>query len=326
MTFWKRCQNTYWNRSRGMSIRLRSETSGDEEAIDIVNCRAFGEMDEANLVRLLRTYYPAFDRRYSITAWDDEQLVGHALFTPAQIRLMGKTVKALAVGPVAVLPESQRTGIGGELLRRGHELGKRDGFRLTFLLGHPEYYPRHGYKACFGFARVTIDTENLPPATQKFHRSPVQLADVPWLVERYAAEWAEVDFGWLWGMNLNEWTIPCVSAMLWWTEDGRRAAYTLAKSGGWPQESKWKMMLAEDPMLAREVISTIKPKTLEHHPSGWLAKNVLDPKWGTAEVNASRAAMACELEEGILQPYLQALESNEHLPGFCNWPLPFMLC
>jgi len=309
-----------------MNIRLRSETLGDEDAIDIVNCVAFGEMDEANLVQLLRTYYPAFDRRYSITAWDGEQLVGHALFNPAEMRLMGQTVKALAVAPIAVLPEWQRKGIGGELLRFGHELGRRDGFRLTFLLGHPEYYPRHGYQPCFGFAKVTIDTENLPEPSTSFQRLPVRISDVPWLVERCTAEWSEVDFSWLWGMNLSEWTIPFVNAMVWWTEDGRRAAYTLAKSGGWPKESKWKVILAEDPVLALEVISTIKPNTLEHHPSGWLAKNVLDLEWGTVEAKVSRAAMACELEAGILRPYLQGLESGERLPGFCNWPLPFMLC
>jgi predicted N-acetyltransferase YhbS len=309
-----------------MSIRLRSETLEDEEAIDIVNCRAFEEMDEANLVRCLRTYYPAFDRRYSITAWDGEQLVGHALFTPARIRLMGQTVRALAVGPVAVLPERQRSGIGGQLLRFGHELGRRDGFCLTFLYGHPKYYPQHGYQACFGFAKVTIDTEKLPTPSLKFKRLPIRPADVPWLVERCAAEWAEVDFGWLWGMSLNEWTIPGVNALVWWTEDGRRAAYTLAKSGGWPKESKWKIILADDPALAREVIATIKPKTLEHHPSGWLTRNALAPKWGTSEVKMRQAAMACELEEGALQPYLQALECNKRLPGASFWPLPFMLC
>lgn len=86
------------------------------------------------------------------------------------------------------------------------------------------------------------------------------------------------------------------------------------------------MLLAEDPALAREVIATIRPATIEHHPSGWLARNVLDPTWATCEVELSQAAMACELQEGVLQPYLQALESGKRLPGFTRFPLPFLAC
>ena len=91
-----------------MGIELRCEQPGDEEAVDIVNCRAFHSMDGANIVRLLRQYHPAFDRRYSVTAWDGARMVGHSLFTPADLRLMGRTVRALAVGPVAVVPQYQR--------------------------------------------------------------------------------------------------------------------------------------------------------------------------------------------------------------------------
>ena len=305
-----------------MSIRLRSERVGDEDAIDMVNCRAFEEMDEAHLVRLLRAYYPAFDRRYSITAWDGDEMVGHALFSPARIRLIGQTVAALALGPIAVLPERQRTGIGGQLIRYGHELGNRDGFSLSILYDHPSYYPRHGYRACFGFGKVMIEPDKLPPATRKFQRWPVQPADIPWLVERHAAEWTDVDFGWLWGTSLSEWTIPCLNAIMWRTEEGQRAAYTVAPVG----RGKCTMLLAEDPVLARDVIATIRPTTMEHHPSGWLARNVLDPAWATVEVKLSQAAMACELQEGVLQLYLNALDAGKRPPGFSLMPLPFMAC
>ena len=64
-----------------MRINLRSEMPGDAESIDRVNCTAFGSMNEANIIRLMRMYHPAFDRRYSITAWHADTMVGHALFT-----------------------------------------------------------------------------------------------------------------------------------------------------------------------------------------------------------------------------------------------------
>jgi len=305
-----------------MSIRLRGEMPGDEEAIDVVNCRAFEEMDEANLVRLLRDYYPAFDRRYSVTAWEGQELVGHALFNPVRIRLMGQAVMALLVGPVAVLPERQKTGIGGELLRFGHELGRRDGFCLTFLYGHPSYYPRHGYRACFGFGKVTIDTDKLPPATQTFKRMPVRPADLPWLAQRHAVEWSDVDFSPAWGTNLSEWTIPCLNAVMWWTQDGRRAAYTVDKPG----REKCRMLLADDPEVAKEVIATIRPKAMSHHPAGWLARSALDSEWATAQAEPSEAGMACELRENALEPYVKAIDAGTRLPGFTLGPLPFLAC
>ena len=47
-------------------------------------------------------------------------MVGHALFSPVRLPLMGETVRALAV-----LPNFQRQGIGGPLLGYGHDLGRR---------------------------------------------------------------------------------------------------------------------------------------------------------------------------------------------------------
>lgn len=311
-----------------MGVHLRRERPGDEEVIDLVNYRAFEAMNtkdgvaaasEADLVRYLRAYHPGFDRRYSVVAWDADEAVGHALYTPANIRLMGETVRALAVGPVAVIPERQRTGIGGELLRFGHEMGRRDGFALTFLCGHPSYYPRHGYRPCHGFAQITLDLEKLPQPTQQFRRLPVQSADVPWLVERCEVEWADVDFGWLWGDARSEWTMPGLIALVWWTEDDRRAAYTLADG-----KRQWQMVLGDDPRLVREVIATIRPASLKQHADGWLARNVIQPEWGRVEVNRSDAAMACELQNGALQPLIYALEGGERLTGACNWPLPFV--
>ena len=81
-------------------VKIRSEMAGDEDAIDAVICRAFGRMNESHLVRLLRDHYPGFDRRYSLTAWEGDQMVGHALFTAARIHLVGRTVKALALAPI----------------------------------------------------------------------------------------------------------------------------------------------------------------------------------------------------------------------------------
>ena len=84
------------------------------------------------------------------------------------------------------------------------------------------------------------------------------------------------------------------------------------------------MLLADDPALARDVIATIKPESMDHHPSGWLARNVLEKEWAAAEVKPSKAAMACELEEGALEPYVKAVAAGDRPPGSCVFPLPVM--
>ena len=47
-----------------------------------------------------------------------DEMVGHALFSPVRLRLMGETVRAL-------LPNFQLQGIGGQLLGYLHYLGRR---------------------------------------------------------------------------------------------------------------------------------------------------------------------------------------------------------
>ncbi len=303
-----------------MALRITAERPGDEDAIAEIVCKAFDSSLEANIVSGMRLHYPTFDRRFSLVAWDGEDCVGHALFTPTRLRLLGEPVLALGVGPVAVVPERQRQGIGSELMRHGHELGRREGFSLAFLVGHPEYYPRFGYQACYGFAEITVDTEKLPGPSQRLFGRPVRPADLPWLAHRFAAEWADVDFAPIWGTTLAEWTAPGVSAVVWCTGEGARAAYML-----WKHPGECLVLLAEDPHLARDAIAQWRPRTLAHHPSGWLARQVVDPAWGHATVEVSEAAMACELREGVLHRYLSAVDARLRPPGSTVWPLPFLV-
>lgn len=305
-----------------MILEIRGERPADAPSIDNVVSDAFGTMDEANLVRGLRDHYPAFDARLSLTAWADDEMVGHALFTPAMVRIMGATLPAVSLGPIAVKKALQKKGIGSQLIRHGHELAGRLGFRFAFLLGHPTYYSRFGYKESFGFGKIKLDISKLPKPGRKFRIQPVLPADIPWLVERFETEWQDVDFNWRFGTALSEWRLPFLNARMWWTEDGRRAAYTVDLPG----PAKCRMLLADLPDLAREVIFTIRPPSLEQHPSGWLAKNAISSNWGTAEAKSSPAAMACPLQEDVLDPLWKERASDSRPPGACFFPLPFLAC
>ncbi|MDQ3760813.1 MAG: N-acetyltransferase [Actinomycetota bacterium] len=103
--------------------------------------RAFGRPDEADLVDAVR-HTESFLPELSLAAWDVDHLVGHILFSGAQLEA-GAPVLALA--PMAVLPDRQRRGIGSLLVEAGLERARATEFQLVVVLGHPEYYPRFGF-------------------------------------------------------------------------------------------------------------------------------------------------------------------------------------
>jgi putative acetyltransferase len=123
-------------------VRIREETAADSAAIHEVNRRAFGREDEARLVEALRD---GGHVRASYVAEDDGRIVGHILFSSLPIVTEDRTVEALALAPMAVLPSHQRQGIGSALVREGLHACREAGHRIAVVLGHPAFYPRFGF-------------------------------------------------------------------------------------------------------------------------------------------------------------------------------------
>jgi putative acetyltransferase len=127
-----------------MNVLIRPETSADHDAIRQVNGLAFGQDAEAQLVDALRD---GGYLRVSLVAERDGKVVGHLLFSDLPIVTEAGTVPALALAPMAVLPEFQNQGIGSALVRRGLEVCKEQGHRIVVVLGHPHFYQRFGFSA-----------------------------------------------------------------------------------------------------------------------------------------------------------------------------------
>jgi putative acetyltransferase len=116
---------------------VRPETPGDIAAIRVVEEAAFGQSAEARLVDDLRA---AGDSVFSLVAVDNGTVIGHTIFSRLQAPF-----PALALGPVAVLPERQRTGVGSRLIREAIARSEVAGWTGIFVLGDPAFYRRFGF-------------------------------------------------------------------------------------------------------------------------------------------------------------------------------------
>jgi putative acetyltransferase len=124
-------------------LTVRQERPEDIEAIRVVNQAAFGQPQEGRLVDALRANGAVL---LSLVATFDDRVVGHILYSPVAVGSGGETVIGAGLGPMAVLPEYQRRGIGGKLIETGVRDLREIGCPLIVVLGHPEYYPRFGFE------------------------------------------------------------------------------------------------------------------------------------------------------------------------------------
>jgi putative acetyltransferase len=134
-----------------MYVQIRREAAGDEAAIYTVNRLAFAQDAEAGLVDALR-HDDAFIPELSLVADAGTDVVGHILFTRIVIEdEPGTAQPSLALAPMAVLPEFQQQGIGGQLIRAGLERARALGHRSVIVLGHETYYPKFGFRPASGW-------------------------------------------------------------------------------------------------------------------------------------------------------------------------------
>jgi len=136
-------------------LHITEEQEYDFAIIQEINRLAFGREDEAALVaRLTRLG----DKRISLVAKLNEEVVGHILFTPLCLE-GAPTLNAYGLAPMSVLPAKQRQGVGGALIKAGLEECAKRGLDAVFVLGHNSYYPRFGFVLAgeMGFHYESID-------------------------------------------------------------------------------------------------------------------------------------------------------------------------
>lgn len=134
-------------------MRIRHTNQTDLAAVCDVHREAFGRAEGPEIAKLFRelsrdeTAAPVL----SLAAAIDGRIVGHVLFTAARVHGSEQAVVARIMAPLAVLPEHQGAGVGERLVRDGLKQLAGAGVELVFVLGHPDYYPKFGFRPARAF-------------------------------------------------------------------------------------------------------------------------------------------------------------------------------
>ncbi len=139
-------------------IVIRDETKADVAVITEVTAAAFETMQISNHTEqfIIEALRAAKALTLSLVAEVDGRVVGHIAFSP--VAISDGTRNWYGLGPVSVLPEYQRRGIGKALIQEGLSRLRKLNAKGCCLVGHPQYYRKFGFENVAGFVH-----EGVPP-------------------------------------------------------------------------------------------------------------------------------------------------------------------
>jgi len=159
-------------------IVIRNETDADIGAITEVTIAAFKTLKISNHTEqfIIEALRAAKALTVSLVAEVDGHVIGHIAFSP--VNISDGTQNWYGLGPVSVLPEYQRKGIGKSLIKEGLSQLKELNAQGCCLVGHPDYYKKLGFKNMSGLIHEGVPHEvffalsfdgHIPQGTVIFH-------------------------------------------------------------------------------------------------------------------------------------------------------------
>ena len=159
---------------------IRNEVASDIEAISDVTKAAFKNHPYSNNTEqfIINALRAANALAISLVAELGEKVVGHIAFSPVMISDGSKNWYGL--GPISVMPDYQKRGIGTKLVYEGISLLKDLGAEGSVLVGDPNFYKRFGFKSPDGLKHEGVPQENflalsfcikIPTGVVEFHQA-----------------------------------------------------------------------------------------------------------------------------------------------------------
>ena len=164
------------------NIVIRNERDTDINAISEVTVAAFKTLEISNHTEqfIIKALRASGALTISLVAENDGQVVGHIAFSP--ITISDGTRNWYGLGPVSVLPEYHRQGIGKALINEGLSRLKAMKAQGCCLVGHPDYYIKFGFINISGLAHEGVPPEVFfaLPFDQKIPQGKVEFHEGFW--------------------------------------------------------------------------------------------------------------------------------------------------
>ena len=159
-------------------IIIRNEIDADVDAITEVTVAAFKTLEISNHTEqfIIEALRAAKALTVSLVAELDSRVIGHVAFSP--VTISDGTQNWYGLGPVSVLPQYQRNGVGKALIQQGLSRLKDLNAKGCCLVGHPDYYRKLGFKNVSGLVHEGVPQEvflamsfdgQIPQGTVNFH-------------------------------------------------------------------------------------------------------------------------------------------------------------
>jgi len=127
-------------------MNLKPAGAADRADIELLLDAAFEPGRRARTAYRLREGVEPY-RGLSLVAREHGRLVGSIQYWPCELWDGVQAHPITLLGPVAVAPDLQGTGLGKRLMRASLEVADACGHDAILLIGDPEYYGRFGFTA-----------------------------------------------------------------------------------------------------------------------------------------------------------------------------------
>ena len=154
-----------------MNITVRLEEERDYRLVEEVTRCAFAyeERIERGQIGCPYEHWMVHELRkrdgipaLSLVAEVEGHIVGHIICSKAEVRTERLITPVLNMGPISVMPQYQRKGVGRALITSMLDRAKQLGYGAISFFGRPEYYPQFGFKEASMFGITDSEGYNYP--------------------------------------------------------------------------------------------------------------------------------------------------------------------
>ncbi len=136
-----------------MDLSIRNENDSDFRLVEEVTREAFWNLyvpgcDEHYLVNVMRNH-PDFIPELDFIILRENRIIGNIMYTKSQVIDSNNShnkLSTITFGPVSVLPDFQKQGVGSALIRYSLQKAAEFGYKTVIIEGHPHNYCRYGFR------------------------------------------------------------------------------------------------------------------------------------------------------------------------------------